>query len=185
MHCDGYLEMQMVRALDFDDNVDTFVTQPFTIKVAETWRYTPDVMVRYKDKTFTVFEFKPESKLTPKSDDDKEYNKLIEKLSLYKQLITQKRGLHYRIASEDLYSPQIFVNHDYLWKYFRYPRSVVLCWLHEHTPNEHIRYFGEIDKVYAKPAQRTFVKACLAYGFGKINLEEAFETDSEILWSVK
>ncbi|WP_158769997.1 TnsA endonuclease N-terminal domain-containing protein [Paraglaciecola sp. L1A13] len=180
LYCESYFEMQMVRALDFNPNVKRFVTQPFTIAISKTWRYTPDAIVQYKDKTpTTVFEFKPLVKLRTNIAGS---GKLKGKLALYKERITMKKGFAFAVLSEDAYSPIEFKNHDFLYPSFKNTLEYVESWYQLNRPDNFIRTFGDINARFESLLDRTLVKSCIAYGLAKIDLKKLITCKTPIVW---
>jgi len=62
MFCESKLEMDALMKLEFDDSVESYVTQPtsYAYRVnGRLTRYTPDILVKYKDGHFVFVEVKP------------------------------------------------------------------------------------------------------------------------------
>ena len=72
MLCESRLEVDALLQLEFDDNVLKYVTQPCSVTYQNRnppQRYTPDVLVAYRDGTYKFVEVKPFDKsIKPKFD---------------------------------------------------------------------------------------------------------------------
>lgn len=65
MFCESKLEMDALMKLEFDDSVESYVTQPTSYAYhvnGRLTRYTPDILVKYKDGHFVFVEVKPFAK---------------------------------------------------------------------------------------------------------------------------
>ena len=59
MPCEGELEYKYCLKLEFDNEVDAYFLQPFTLKISATKSYTPDVLVRFVSNDYNIVEIKP------------------------------------------------------------------------------------------------------------------------------
>lgn len=65
MFCESKLEMDGLMKLEFDETVESYVTQPASYAYrfnGRLTRYTPDVLVKYKDGRYVFVEIKPFAK---------------------------------------------------------------------------------------------------------------------------
>jgi hypothetical protein len=80
MFCESKLEMDALMKLEFDDSVESYVTQPasYAYRVGgRLTRYTPDILVKYKDGRFVFVEVKPFAKSQSKRFTAK-FNRLLQ-----------------------------------------------------------------------------------------------------------
>ena len=62
MFCESKLEMDALMKLEFDESVESYVTQPASYAYqfnGRLTRYTPDILVKYKDGRYVFVEVKP------------------------------------------------------------------------------------------------------------------------------
>jgi len=93
---ESILERDFFTVLEFDNNVISYEEQPFQIKYTlkgVSTRYTPDILVIYKDGSQKVFEVKYQNSID--SDLELQY-----KLTIVKEEIMQQKSLSFEVFTD-------------------------------------------------------------------------------------
>lgn len=93
---ESILERDFFTVLEFDNNVISYEEQPFQIKYnlkGASTRYTPDILVIYKDGSQKVFEVKYQNAID--SDLELQY-----KLTIVKEEILQQKSLPFEVFTD-------------------------------------------------------------------------------------
>lgn len=110
---ESILERDFFTILEFEDDVVSYEEQPFRLNYrlnGASTRYTPDVLVTYKDGTQKVFEVKYQNEL----DSNKE---LQHKLSVVKDEILQQKSLDFEVFTDANLDDIYLKNCIFLYKY--------------------------------------------------------------------
>lgn len=109
---ESILERDFFMLLEFDSDVVSFEEQPLKIKYklkAKNTRYTPDVLVTYKDDSKKIFEVKYQSDV----DSD---TKLQHKISVLKEEIARQMSLPFETFTDAQIDQIYFKNCVFLYK---------------------------------------------------------------------
>lgn len=98
MPCEGELEYKYCLKLEFDNEVDAYFLQPFTLKISATRSYTPDVLIRFVSNDYSIIEVKPLGSLERES--------IVETLRLAEGYI-YGQGYSYSVITELDLQPDI------------------------------------------------------------------------------
>lgn len=110
---ESILERDFFMLLEFDNDVVSFEEQPLKITYklrAKNARYTPDVLVRYKDGSKKIFEVKYQSDI----DSDP---KLQHKISVLKEEIAQQMSLSFETFTDSQIDSVYLKNCIFLYKH--------------------------------------------------------------------
>lgn len=110
---ESILERDFFTVLEFDNNVISYEEQPFQIKYnlkGVSTRYTPDVLVIYKDSSQKVFEVKYQNAID--SDPELQY-----KLTILKEEIMQQTSLPFEIFTDIQLDTIYLKNCIFLYKF--------------------------------------------------------------------
>ena len=94
-YCESILEMDGCLRLEFDDSVQRFLTQPFSLKLIinnRLVRYTPDILIEFVDGSYALVEVKPSKKIKEK--------KLASKLETIRNFCLNELGIPFHILTE-------------------------------------------------------------------------------------
>jgi len=110
---ESILERDFFTVLEFDNNVISYEEQPFQIKYnlkGVSTRYTPDILVKYKDGAQKVFEVKYQNAID--SDPELQY-----KLTILKEEIMQQTSLPFEIFTDIQLDTIYLKNCIFLYKF--------------------------------------------------------------------
>lgn len=110
---ESILERDFFTILEFEDDVVSYEEQPFRINYklnGSSTRYTPDILVTYRDGSQKVFEVKYQNEI----DSNKE---LQHKLSVVKNEILQQKSLDFEVFTDANLDAIYLKNCIFLYKY--------------------------------------------------------------------
>lgn len=183
------LEFDFLTILNFDCNVESIETQPITIEyISPTNKrttYTPDVLVRYKDGSQTIFEVKHREDLFLN------WKKLKPKFKAAIKYCTTNK-MSFKIITENEIRTDYLTNIKFLNTYLT-PRNIEIPRAklveqfikskHKTTPNEILNEMAKTDQVKAEILyilwSEIAVSAFLGFGGIKTNLFNPLTMNSE------
>ncbi|WP_419771315.1 MAG: TnsA endonuclease N-terminal domain-containing protein [Candidatus Marinarcus sp.] len=111
---ESVLERDMFMLLEFDPRVVSYIEQPFTLHYTyydvKPRKYTPDLLITYKDKTQTVVEIKYKDELLSNQE-------LVQKLSLVQNEIKLQKHLSFEIYTDEMINKQYMLNLKHIYNF--------------------------------------------------------------------
>lgn len=120
---ESVMERDLFMILEFDDNVLKYEEQPLRVFYPynnRTRRYTPDVLITYKDDSQKLIEVKYASELTSNED-------LAEKMSILKKYFLNEYSLNFELFTDEDIDIQYLDNLKFLYKFVFIPKDEIKC----------------------------------------------------------
>jgi len=114
---ESVMERDLFMILEFDDNVLKYEEQPIRVYYPynnKTRRYTPDVLITYKDNSQKLIEVKYASELTTNKN-------LAEKISILKMYFLKEHSLIFELFTDEDIDTQYLDNLKFLYKFVFIP----------------------------------------------------------------
>lgn len=114
---ESVMERDLFMILEFDDNVLKYEEQPMRVYYPynnSTRRYTPDVLITYKDNSQKLIEVKYASELTHNKD-------LVEKMGILKKYFLDEHHLAFDVFTDKDINTQYLDNLKFLYKFVFIP----------------------------------------------------------------
>lgn len=120
---ESVMERDLFMILEFDDNVLKYEEQPLRVFYPynnRTRRYTPDVLITYKDNSQKLIEVKYASELTNNKD-------LAEKINILKKYFLNEHSLNFEVFTDEDIDVQYLDNLKFLYKFVFIPKDEIKC----------------------------------------------------------
>ena len=114
---ESVMERDLFMILEFDDSVLKYEEQPMQVYYPyndTTRRYTPDVLITYKDNSKKLIEVKYANELTKNKD-------LVEKIDILKNYFLNEHDLNFKLFTDEDIDTQYLDNLKFLYKFVFIP----------------------------------------------------------------
>lgn len=172
---ESVLERDFFMMMEFDDNVVSYEEQPLTINYTyldgKNRKYTPDILVTYKDKTQKVIEIKYENELVNNIE-------LQKKLGLLSKQIKQQLNIPFYVYTDKTIGKQLLLNYKFLYNFVFIPvdfnKTNTINNILNNTDEISVREL--LDKLHSnKVKQLHYLPYIWNYVFHNINVINKFE----------